>query len=196
MRWPLLCKGLSVPASSLKLWCQIFVLCKSLIKSWYLARGFTGSAVRSDFLYQQLGLFMLAKRGKLQALGTNGPNSMTVNTLRAVPPEKGNPEHPGDETPQKNKLCLSKPLTRRNMKGTDDHMKTHAPGDGLETKGCGVCRQPLLTPKRKASGVFASRGQCLCSCCTMSTCQKPGNGKHAPETPSKSTTGLAETLRS
>lgn len=195
MSWPLLCKGLSLHASSLNLWCQIFVLCKSLI-SWYLARGFTGSAVRADSLYQRLGLFMLAKEEKLQAPGTKGPNSMTVNTLRAVPLEKGNPEHPGDETPQKNKLCLSKPLTLRNMKGTDDHMKTHAPGDALETKGCGVCRQPLLTPKQRASGVFVSRGQCLRSCCTTATCQKEGNRKQAPETPSKSTTGLAETLRS
>lgn len=196
MSWPLLCKGLSLHASSLNLWCQIFVLCKSLIKSWYLARGFTGSAVRSDSLYQRLGLFTLAKKEKLQALGTNGPNSRTVNTLQAVPLEKGNPEHPGDETPQKNKLCLCKPLTLRNMKGTDDHMKTHAPGDALETKGCGVCRQPLLTPKERVSGVFASRGHCLCSRCTMSTCQKQGNRKRAPETPAKSTTGLTETLRS
>lgn len=51
------------------------------MKSWYLARGFTGSAVRADSLYQQLGLFMLGKGGKLEALGTNGPNSTTVNTL-------------------------------------------------------------------------------------------------------------------
>lgn len=146
--------------------------------------------------YQRLGLFMLAKEGKLRALGTNGPNSTTVNTLQAVPLEKGNPEHPGDETPQKNKLCLPKPLTLRNMKGTDDHMKTHAPGDAPETKGCGVCRQPLLTPKHRASGVFALRGQCLRSGRTPSTCQKQGDGKRAPETPSESSTGLAGTPRS
>jgi len=147
-------------------------------------------------LYQQLSLFTLAKKGKLQALGMNGPSSTTVNTLRAVPLEKGNPEHPGDETPWKNKLCLSKPLTLRNMKGTDDHMKTHAPGGALKTKGCGVYRQLLLTPKQRALGVFALRGQNLCSGCMMSTCQKQDNRKQAPETPSESTTGLTEMLHS